>query len=210
MTSWLKAFVAVAACAMSVTLVSLTMRDVMEIGGACGDGGPYVYETPCPNGSWLIFPGALGALFFAGLTSTFLGRFAASYAGLGLLAWPATFGALAWNFLDFGIDPPGSHDGLVWGWLICGVLFVGMAAGPLAIAGRKMLPVLWPPRDSQPAARGVRDYARLPNIRPVPAASLLGRDDDVAARLERVALLHRTGELDAAEFAAAKKAILGD
>ena len=48
-----------------------------------------------------------------------------------LLAWPALFLSLGWNFLEFGFDPPGEDDGLVWGWIVCGVVFWLMGGLPL-------------------------------------------------------------------------------
>jgi hypothetical protein len=52
-------------------------------------------------------------------------RLGGRYAGLAALAWPALFLSLGWNFLEYGIAPPGS-GGIVWGWLIPGVVFVVM------------------------------------------------------------------------------------
>jgi hypothetical protein len=42
-----------------ITLVFLGMRAVMDIGGACADGGPYVSANPCPAVvKALRYPGA--------------------------------------------------------------------------------------------------------------------------------------------------------
>lgn len=46
------------------------------------------------------------------------------------LAWPATFLSLGWNFLEFAFTATKGH-GLVWGWLVCGVVFVLMGGLPL-------------------------------------------------------------------------------
>jgi hypothetical protein len=48
-----------------------------------------------------------------------------------LLAWPALFLSLGWNFLEYGVDPPDGSANVVWGWLFCGVLFVLMGGLPL-------------------------------------------------------------------------------
>jgi hypothetical protein len=45
------------------------------------------------------------------------------------LAWPGLFLSLAWNFWEFGAARPGG--GLDVGWVICGVVFTLMGAGPL-------------------------------------------------------------------------------
>lgn len=51
------------------------------------------------------------------------------YGGLVALAWPALFLSLAWNFLEYALQPP-EGEGIVWGWLIPGVLFVLMGGVP--------------------------------------------------------------------------------
>jgi hypothetical protein len=72
----------------------------------------------------------IGSIFLGLL---FLGVYAFSAVGpnLTLLAWPALFLSLGWNFLDYGINPPDGSDDAVWGWLICGVVFVLMGGLPL-------------------------------------------------------------------------------
>ena len=120
-----------AGLAACLTLVYLAMRSVMDIGGACADGGPYVPAQSCPEGS----TAALLLGIFGGMGSAFL----ASIGGIGvggiwaatpILAWSALFGALGWNFIDYGIvNPPFGQ--IEWGWAICGILFWGMAAFPL-------------------------------------------------------------------------------
>src|SRR3712207_7813523 len=47
-------FVGVAGMAACLTLVFLGMRAVMDVGGACADGGPFVIDTPCPDGVPLL------------------------------------------------------------------------------------------------------------------------------------------------------------
>ena len=45
-----KASVGVGGIALCITLVFLGMRAVMDVGGACADGGPYVSAQGCPDG----------------------------------------------------------------------------------------------------------------------------------------------------------------
>ena len=99
----------------------LAMRAVLRVGGACGDGGPYVAEQPCPDGAWLI---ALAIPVL--LVATFAGTAAASSLGapdLIVPMWFLLFSTLGANFLDFGVWT----EPWVWSWIVCGVVFELMA-----------------------------------------------------------------------------------
>jgi len=129
-------FVTLAGVACAMTLVFLGMRAVMDIGGSCASGGPYVVGTPCPKGIALIMVGGIwGGLILAGLYA-WQSIKAGALSFLGLL-WPALFISLGVNFLQYGISPPGEDGGPVVGWLICAVLFLAMGGLPLlpALAG---------------------------------------------------------------------------
>ena len=107
--------------ALSLTWAYLSMRSVMGVGGACADGGPYVSAQPCPDGSILIAPAVPMLIIFS-----MIGTVSASAVGAPNLLvpmWGALFGSLGWNFLEFAFKGPD----LVWGWLICGVMFWAMA-----------------------------------------------------------------------------------
>jgi hypothetical protein len=79
----------------------------------------------------------IGAIF-GGLILIGIYAFNAVGPNLTLLAWPALFLSLGWNFLEYGFSPPDGSDDIVWGWLICGILFVLMGGVPL-IFGIKFL-----------------------------------------------------------------------
>jgi fermentation-respiration switch protein FrsA (DUF1100 family) len=54
--------------------------------------------------------------------------------------WAALFGALGWNFLDYAFA---FDDGVVIGWLVCGVMFEAMALPAvvlIVLAGRVRIP----------------------------------------------------------------------
>jgi hypothetical protein len=122
--------VGMAGVTAALTIMFFAMRAVMEIGGSCASGNtPYEISRPCPDG----VPGLMIGSIFLGLL--LLGVYGLNAVGpnLTLLAWPALFLSLGWNFLDFGVNPPDGSDGLVWGWLLCGVLFVLMGGAPLLI-----------------------------------------------------------------------------
>ena len=100
----------------------LSMRAVMEVGGSCADGGPYVSAQPCPSGA-----GIIGLAIPLMLLAAFAGSFAgASLPAPNLLVpmWLFLFGSLGWNFLESGFTTEG---GLVAGWIVCGVVFELMA-----------------------------------------------------------------------------------
>jgi len=107
--------------AVSLTWTYLTMRSVMNVGGACADGGPYVSAQPCPDGTFLIAIAVPALIIFS-----MIGTVSASTVGAPNLLvpmWGVLFGSLGWNFLEYAFKGPD----LVWGWLVCGVTFWVMA-----------------------------------------------------------------------------------
>ena len=134
---WLLLFGAsLAGLTLAIWSLSDGMRAVMEIGGSCGDDPTYGFYQPCPDGvASSIMLGVFGGLFAAGVSV--LAAWRARVPQLGLLAWPALFGVLGWNFLDFGVRATVSSDGGVppgdSGLLICGVVFEAMAIIPVLV-----------------------------------------------------------------------------
>jgi hypothetical protein len=120
----------------------------------------------------------------------------------GGLLWPALFISLGWNFLEYGFDPP-FGEGLAWGWLVCGVLFMLMGGIPLWIwfgvrrrqglspalsrVPRPLLPVAGVPQKLSWATTGTDEAAGL------------------ASALERLDALYRSGALNDSEYKAAKR-----
>ena len=234
-------FFSLAGVACGLTWLYLGMREVMEIGGACGEGGAVVYHTPCPDGVPLLMVGGIfGGLICLALFAWFAGRLGGSYSTLAAFAWPALFLSLGWNFLEFGIDPPGEESGLVWGWLICAVVFFLMGGLPLLALARPSVlrKMLWPP-DPDPLAprppvpigiplgaslslgdRRARRRERESELttRPgapgyhggAPIVAPPALSGDVVAQLERLAALRDRGALDADEYERAKKAVLDE
>jgi hypothetical protein len=223
----------IAGLAAGITLLFLGQRAVMDIGGFCAEGGPYVIESTCPEGTSFatllgIFGGMAG-LFLALWKGAAIGERAA---GVVFLAWPALFGVVGFNFLQYGLDPPGDEPGWAWGWLICGVVFWGMAFGPLLVGwwGARALGVDLPGRAAGAApggarlaasvrdARDAREARRsaLPPLAPTRAAGARAGVGDEAGiteeafvdGLERLAALHRAGSLTDDEYARAKAELL--
>ena len=145
---WVGTALAAAGVAASITAVYLGMRDLMvESGGVCASGGPYVVANQCSSGQVaLLFGGIVAMLVFTGLHAAM-----EHWADGPRIGWPAIVGlmflALGWNFIDLGLDPP-REDGSSVGWLVSGVVFWLMAVGFLAPA--TMRAVDWVRRGGEP------------------------------------------------------------
>jgi hypothetical protein len=125
------------------------MRNVMvNDGGFCASGGPYVIAQHCSSGDMRllmvgIFGGLVATAVYAGGTSAL--RVAASSAGL--ICWVALFGAFGWNFIDQYLHPAAGHSGSV-GFLTSGIVFWAMALGGLFWLVASMRSDLRPARPS--------------------------------------------------------------
>ncbi len=105
---------------VTITWAYRSMRAVMDVGGACADGGPYVSAQPCPDGAWMIGV-AVPVLIVAALVGSVLAVTVHAPSPL-LVMWMALFGSLGWNFIDYGRH----YDSNV-GLLVCGIMFWLMA-----------------------------------------------------------------------------------
>ena len=199
----------IAGLAASLTLLFLSMRAVMDVGGFCAEGGPYEIQTHCPEGTALLLPLSI----FAGLGSAALvgwkgSQIGGAFGALVGLAWPALFISLGWNFLEYGLWPPGG-DGIVWGWLIPGVIFEAMGILPLLglLPSRRVFDATGT-ADSPLALTSARK--RLLNDLVTHAHERgWGAQEDLVSKLERLAALREQGAITADEFEAAKRAVIG-
>ncbi|HCB04706.1 MAG TPA: hypothetical protein PLZ93_20660 [Nocardioides sp.] len=153
--------IAVLVVSVCLTWTFFSMRAVMGVGGSCADGGPYVSAQPCPDGSWLIAV-AIPVML---LTAMFGSAVAMSAGAPNLLLpmWGLLFGSLGWNFLEFAFK----GDGVVWGWLVCGVLFWLMAAPAVFAMLLEVKKAVLPPDPPKPGAGSrwwVPAYAALGSI----------------------------------------------
>jgi hypothetical protein len=199
----------IAGLAASLTLIFLSMRAVMDVGGFCAEGGPYEIQTHCPEGTVLLLPlsifGGLGSAALAGWKGAQLGG---PFAGLVALAWPALFISLGWNFLEYGLWPPGDDGGIVWGWLIPGIIFEAMGILPLL--------ALLPSRRAFDGTGTADSPAALTSTRKRLLNDLVahahergwGAQQDLVSKLERLATLREQGAINADEFEAAKRAVI--
>ena len=206
--------------ALSLTLLWLSMRAVMDIGGACASGGPYVPAVECPDIVIAMTPLSIFGLFlFGGLAIWGGASIGAGWAGLVGLAWPALFLSLGWNFLEYGLNPPGAEPGqLEWSWLLCAVVFGVMGGAPLAIgiwgirssAGRRTGSGWSTGRRSMVAPRGRYELSIEDRRATAKARDAASTRPDVTSRLERLVRLRDAGDLTDAEFQAAKRATLDE
>ena len=219
--------------AFTLTILWLSMRAVMGIGGACASGGPYVPAVECPDAVVLLTPLSIFGIFiFGGIAAVAGAGIGGRWVALLALGWPAMFLSLGWNFLEFGFNPPGAEPGeLEWSWLFCGVVFVLMGGIPLLIgirgaaefsgshrayAGGRVLVGRRGGLDGlRELHKGLQADVEVRNAQRSDAARAAAgaryraeQEQDVAVRLERLARLHAAGDLTDAEFDAAKKATL--
>jgi hypothetical protein len=125
--------VSLAGVACALTLVYLSMRSVMNVGGFCAEGGAYNIRQHCPQG----VPGIMTGSIWGGLILVFAYAVIAArwnVPSLLILAWSALFLSLGWNFFEFAFRASNDDQGLPWGWIVCGVLFAIMGGIPLLIA----------------------------------------------------------------------------
>jgi hypothetical protein len=211
---WL--LVGTAGLSACITIVFLSMRAVMDIGGACASGGPYVSANPCPDGVGLLmsfaFPAGFGFAALAGWAGSRIGR---ACVAVPLLAWPALFLSLGWNFIEYGLVSPPEGETVVWGWLVPGILFIAMGGIPLVLA------LLWRNdfgnEDRAAALRARLRRGQIGAMAPMQgsgwsAARVSGAEeqDGLVDRLERLARLRADGTLTDTEFEAAKAATIRD
>lgn len=134
-------FVGSVGFAAAVTAIYIGMRDVMiTAGGFCASGGPYVVANQCSEGQIALMTGGMFAIFVFGgiLLASSSGYGGTSFGGTALLMWAALFGALGFNFMQLGIDPP-QQTSAAWSWIICGVVFWIMALPGLILGLREVI-----------------------------------------------------------------------
>lgn len=199
-------FVTLAGVACGLTILYLGMRSVMDIGGACASGGPYVPRVECPEGvPLLMMAGIWGGIIFVGLYLWATSKHKAPT--LVAFAWPALFLSLGWNFLDYGIDPP-FGEGLVWGWLICAVVFGLMGGLPLLVMVKPVMGQFARKGPDAPPAAKVVIPTRSKVERLRRAQKVEEDDGSLVDELERLRKLHDSGALSDREFQLAKQRLL--
>ncbi|MBJ7457780.1 MAG: hypothetical protein JHD02_01195 [Thermoleophilaceae bacterium] len=178
-------FVGAAGFAACLTAVYMAMRDLMiNSGGACASGGPYQInpDQVCSTGQTaLLMGGIFGGLVFAAILVGASGWYGGvKLSGVGLLLWAALFGALGYNFIPLGLNPPPSLNGGAAGWIISGVVFWLMALGGL-IPGLMALASYFKDSANPEEAKPVFDTpivrANVEFVRSMPGDPMFGQSD---------------------------------
>jgi hypothetical protein len=219
-------FVGIGAVAFGITCLFLSMRAVMDIGGSCASGGPFEVSRPCPGGvGWLTPVSLLIALIGAGI---YVASVIDGGPDVSLLLWSALFVPLGWNFLEYGFTSV-EGSGIVWSWVVCGLLFWAMGLPPLLLLLKRehLLRVFWggppqPVKGTKAKAKALvptlppqfRRRRAQPSPAPAPPRPAPRMPDDgggdLVARLERLAELRASGALDEDEYERAKARVLED
>ena len=209
-----------AGAAMCVTLLSLAMRTVLDLGGFCASGGPYEIAVQCPQSlGWLMPLTIVGGLIFVGV---FIGFLPWDVGGLGLLAWSALFLALGWNFVDYGI-PWHGHE---WngGFVTPGIIFVLMGGIPLfwslkgigatiikgfEVTERPTIPAIQSALFASSGFSATSVPLAMGNVQSQESSYMpFAPKADITAELERLAKLHKSRDLTDSEYAQAKSKLL--
>ena len=198
----------VAGLAFCITLLWFGMRAVLDIGGFCASGGPYVIADACPDAVIATTPlSILGGFLAVGLMLWGAAGLGTGWMGTVFLAWPALFISLGWNFLQYGFFSP--DGGLIWSWVICGVLFVAMGAIPLWVAIAAFRDGPEADERAYAAGRVVVRPRPTPAVPPPPPPDV-PPDSPIVDRLERLAALRRRGDITNEEYESAKAATLAE
>ena len=121
--SWLGAALGAVGLGASLVIVVLGGTAIMDEGGFVASGGPYEIAHPVPEGFWLFPVAFIGIWVFTIAYSIFANRIGGF--GLAYATWCALWTSVGAVTLWYGIAPPGG-GGLVWGWLIMGVIFLAV------------------------------------------------------------------------------------
>ena len=219
-----QAGLALALAVLGLTWLNRVAASVLSVGGSCGSGGAYEIATPCPSGAWMAPVGLFVGLVGLGL---YLLRRPAGSPQLLILAWPALFGSLGVQFLRAASAESGAY-----GFWLCGIVFLVMAAAPLLLVmGERgaMVRLLVGDGRAEPHQIDEQSQLRIPRLESDGTASRIsdlgpvdlhgsasapddvegdGDGGDLSESLDRLSRLHRQGDLSDAEFAEAKQKVL--
>jgi hypothetical protein len=118
----------------SVAAAYKGMRDVMVTsGGFCASGGPYAIAQghQCNTSAVAyLLAGIGGMVVLGGITLVLTSAADGPAMETGLIGWAVLFGALGFNFISLGFNPPKNVGG-GGAWILCGFVFWAVAIGGL-------------------------------------------------------------------------------
>lgn len=144
----------IGAVAGLIVLVGLAMIPLLDVGGFCAEGGPYVIEQRCPAGVTPVM--AIGVPLMLILAFVYIVALPKTWKPLIILAWPALFVALAAGFL-YGAF--GATDTFQVVPLFLALVMLGLGIGP-TLAGQTL-------------GSGSRTYPDRPDGVPAQALAIL-------------------------------------
>ena len=113
-------------------MVIMAALAVINVGGYCAEGGPYVIAQHCPDGSAVVLSLGIPLMFLLGFF----------YAMAKPAPWPSTFGWL-WPVLFVGmaiaffIGAANAPGGIGWAAIVTGIVMLVLGVAPIVIfAGR--------------------------------------------------------------------------
>ena len=124
--SWIGASVSAIGLGACITVVTLGGMATMDRGGFVASGGPYQIAHPVPEGFWILPIAFIGLWVFP----VAHGIFASRIKGFGLIyfTWCAVWTSVGGTTFWYGLNPP-DGEGLAWGWLIMGGIFLLVGLG---------------------------------------------------------------------------------
>ena len=127
--SWIGAVICALGISACLTIVVLGGMQIMDVGGFVASGGPYEIAHPVPSGFWIQPVAFCGLFAFSFAHTVFAGRIKAP--GLVYAVWCALWTAVGATTFWYGLYPP-QGNGLAWGWLVMGGIFLVVGLGSIA------------------------------------------------------------------------------
>lgn len=118
--------VSIGLLASLIALIALGLLALLDVGGFCAEGGPYVIEQRCPTGVLPAVGLGVPLLFVVGFA--YVLALPTSWKPLIGLAWPVLFVALAVSFL---ISAFFLTDSFQVAPFVVGVMMAGIGIGPI-------------------------------------------------------------------------------
>jgi hypothetical protein len=127
--SWIGAAICALGISACLTINVMGSMRIMDQGGFVASGGPYEIAHPVPSGFWILPLAFVGLFAFSIAHAVFASRIKAPQ--LMYATWCALWTAVGATTFWYGLHPP-HGNGLAWGWLIMGGIFLLVGLGSIA------------------------------------------------------------------------------